>query len=352
MLYSIQAVRFSAALVVLVVHCFSYLQKSTAYYAEILLYITGLGNAGVHIFFVISGFIIVYSAKSEFGSVTSVVPFLLRRLLRIFPLFWILALINIPVRMAIGLPLPETTEDFFLAIFLYPGHSSQLIFVGWSLSFELFFYLTMGILICFSLVRAVKLMTGMMLGLALLGLLGIGKTVDGGFWTNSLLAEFVFGAWIAILAIRGFRIHAKLALAMLLIGIVLLLMGLLFDYTQYPRTLIWGVPSTLIVFGCVNLELSGGLPRWVAKCKTLGDASYALYLGHAVLIPPIVFLVVPEEPSSLLFTLGLGICLAIISITASVWIFRFVERPIIQWSRHKTSVRKQSVRESVTQSNA
>ncbi len=332
--HSVQAARFLAACMVLYVHCFNFaLQGSPADYAGDILYFTRLGNAGVHVFFVISGFIIVYASRDEFGSSSAIVPFLVRRFLRIFPIFWILSLVNIAVRTLMGTGLPDSLEDYLLTFLLYPGHSSDLIFVGWSLSYEIVFYLVAGALMVFSLARAVMLMTVIFLSLAALGLLGIGKDLDDGFWTNALFAEFVFGAWVALLVLRGHRAPPGLAMLSLLAGVGLLLAGLAFDYTQYPRALIWGAPSVLFLYGCVHLELAGRLPGWIARLKGLGDASYTLYLLHAVLMPLIAFLITPWQHVSLALVLALAAFMALISILASVWMYQKVERPILRWSR-------------------
>ncbi len=47
------------------------------------------------------------------------------------------------------------------------------------------------------------------------------------------------------------------------------------------RVLIFGLPGSLLVYGMVGIELSGG---WIAKkwLVALGDASYSLYLAHFI----------------------------------------------------------------------
>ena len=47
-----------------------------------------LGAAGVDLFFVISGFVMVYSSESLFGRAEAPKIFFLRRLARIAPLYW------------------------------------------------------------------------------------------------------------------------------------------------------------------------------------------------------------------------------------------------------------------------
>ena len=78
-------------------------------------------------------------------------------------------------------------------------------------------------------------------------------------------------------------------------GMDLLLAGCVLDHTQYPVVILWGEPSALLFFGCIGLGLSGTLPAAVRRFRTLGGASYAPYLVHALLIPPLMVLVMPAE---------------------------------------------------------
>ena len=47
------------------------------------------GQAGVDLFFVISGFIMVYVSRDVFGKPGAAIDFLHRRIIRIVPLYWI-----------------------------------------------------------------------------------------------------------------------------------------------------------------------------------------------------------------------------------------------------------------------
>src|SRR5271168_4060937 len=48
-----------------------------------------LGSSGVHIFFVISGFIMVHISWESFGKRAASADFLRRRIIRIVPLYWL-----------------------------------------------------------------------------------------------------------------------------------------------------------------------------------------------------------------------------------------------------------------------
>ena len=111
------------------------------------------GHAGVDIFFVISGFVMAISATGQ-GRPTAG-EFLRRRILRIVPLYWIFTLVMLAKILAVkvhpGLGRDvvhlQTPIGYVLAsLFFIPYRNSQgdiapVLAVGWTLSFEMLFYL-------------------------------------------------------------------------------------------------------------------------------------------------------------------------------------------------------------------
>jgi peptidoglycan/LPS O-acetylase OafA/YrhL len=72
----------------------------------------GTGAIGVDLFFVISGFIMVYTTWDDFGAPGSSIRFFARRLIRIAPLYWIAtALLIILFRYWVGLSLERQWVD-------------------------------------------------------------------------------------------------------------------------------------------------------------------------------------------------------------------------------------------------
>ena len=121
-LYSLQFLRFVAAMLVLLFH----------------LRLDPSGYKGVDVFFVISGFVMYYTAcltekpKAFF--------FIINRLTKIFLLYWIALIFLYCVQpFNIG-------PNFLKTFFLIPGHHS-VIGVSWSLSYELYFYFLFAIIV-------------------------------------------------------------------------------------------------------------------------------------------------------------------------------------------------------------
>jgi len=108
-------------------------------------------GAGVDLFFVISGFIIVYASEPLFGKANAA-EFLRRRTLRIVPLYWLaltmrLALLAVAARAGMK-AFPDgamiAASYFFIPYDCQgfgPDYPFPILDLGWSLNYEIFFYL-------------------------------------------------------------------------------------------------------------------------------------------------------------------------------------------------------------------
>ena len=107
--------------------------------------------------------------------------------------------------------------------------------------------------------------------------------------------------------------------------------GLLADYS---RILQFGIPAALIVFGLAGEERGRdqSLPKGFVA---LGDASYSLYLLHLPLLLALIRLIgwgIDIPPSGLSFALFVGVGTSL-CLMVSLWVHRFIERPLIRLSR-------------------
>jgi len=84
----IQVLRGVASLLVVLLHATINLNENGK--TVFLLNFFSFGGAGVDIFFVISGFIITYTSFKGAASIKNFLPFISRRVIRIFPTYWII----------------------------------------------------------------------------------------------------------------------------------------------------------------------------------------------------------------------------------------------------------------------
>jgi len=232
---------------------------------------------GVDAFFVISGFIMVLTTE---GQRTSPAGFMLNRLIRIVPSYWL------ATTMAYILALEKTNaiyhpiDDAFIfikslvfvpALNVY-GDIQPTLYLGWTLQYEMFFYAIFAALLFVSQWR----LTG--LSIVLIGLVCYGAEVQptGAIqrtYTDPLLLEFLAGAWVGKLFGADLR-QCRPGIQIVGSGVIAIM---LIMASPLSATLAYGGYSVLIVAGGLLLERGGRLPRlpWL---KSLGDASFAIYL--------------------------------------------------------------------------
>ena len=326
-IHSIQVMRAVAAMLVVLFHAqqaFHRAGSPTLIRDEA--YLFSFGAVGVHIFFVISGFIMVHTTRLAGG--IDAKAFLRRRLLRIYPIYWICAGLYLAVHLAIGQPYDLSIGQAVNALLLIPADASRIIGPAWTLSFEMYFYISFAIFMLLGLNRGLLALTGFYLGaIILFHVFDLSRFfLIGG---NSLLLEFIAGCAIGWILKVG-RMPARGG--WLAIGLALLLFaaGIWFGFDRLPSVVIWGVPSTLLVLGCIMVENAAGAVPVIRKVGILGDSSYALYLVHILVIT--VALTAAKAADAVYSTHALiaaGI-IGVLSLGVAELLHRKVEQPLLR----------------------
>jgi peptidoglycan/LPS O-acetylase OafA/YrhL len=150
---------------------------------------------------------------------------------------------------------------------------------GWTLNYEMFFYVIFALaMLAGSRAKAIGIAAAVLVAFYLLGKLVTPLPTALAFWSGSIALEFIFGMLIALAYRRGVRLPRWACYALLLAGPLLAL-----AFWYYPtgsRPFGWGIAASAIVAGAVFGDFAPGR-RW-KFLSAVGDASYALYLIHAV----------------------------------------------------------------------
>lgn len=232
----------------------------------------GFLHAGVDIFFVISGFVIHTAAS---GRPLSAPRFLARRALRIYPVWWaaltcILA-IGWVVNGVVTEPLSEVLKSYALFPYIRQGNGwlAPILGGGWTLNFELYFYLIYA-----AVGGSWQRCCAVIVGLVALGALASWPPMAERFLFRPILLEFVMGVLLAEAWRRGRRPGAWAAPC----GLALLVLASWLGPDPAWRGIVKGAPAALLLWGALHWESRAR----IAPLQKLGDASYSIYLFHGV----------------------------------------------------------------------
>ena len=280
MLISVQALRALAAWTVV---CHHFMQIFFDFEARgpIGQWFIDKGAVGVDVFFVISGLVIFLATADK-----ALTPwrFMLMRVARIAPAYWFYTLLMAFLAVAVPSLIPEVRFEpghMLLSMLFIPAENPAgfgvypLLDVGWTLNFEMLFYLLFA---CALLVRGAYRL-GVVAALLYLVCYIVAPALDfaDGFYSNDMVFEFLMGIGIGMLYRRGLcRAKAWLPLLGIVVALVAIWHG-----ANVPRALEWGVPSALLVISCVTLEPYFKGSRLL---KSLGDCSYSVYLIHVLVL--------------------------------------------------------------------
>jgi len=244
---------------------------------------TAAWDAGVDVFFVISGFVIATSSARLLPDPHRARIFLARRLARIVPLYWaattlflaILAASPDAIRGAIGGPAYLAASYLFFPATRPDGLVQPAFGLGWTLNYEMAFYLLFALALLVRLPRPALAVCAVLGLLVLLRQTGLLHTTPLLFWSDPIVLEFASGMALARISTR---LALPAALRAALAAAVLALTQAHFN-PDAPRVLSQGLPALALV-AAATLGPSP-LPRRAAFwLDLLGDASYALYLVH------------------------------------------------------------------------
>jgi exopolysaccharide production protein ExoZ len=269
MIWSLQILRFIAALMVVYLHVAQSALSVTGSAGSIPLELTVMGYAGVDIFFVLSGVVIARTAPGMTSA-----QFAWRRIRRILPIYLVACVPAMLQAAKTGFG----WRDVLATLLLWPATdvmTAPLLGVAWTLSFEMLFYLSTALVLYD---RRYLYVLGVLYAIAF-ALRPFGPLFQ--FLGNPLVIEFLLGVAIAFIpSWRGGIVCVPFGFA------ALSLAGLLHNIPQAGtlealtgqqnlyRVFVWGLPSALIVYGFMQIRARENV--WT----NLGDASYSIYLFH------------------------------------------------------------------------
>lgn len=337
MLQNIQILRGIAALMVVIFHMISQIERRGG---RSLIFDFDVGQAGVDIFFVISGFMMLYVTHNRNRQP---LIFWRDRLIRIVPLYWFYTFVMVFVLVTLPNLLKTAQFDqlhIFKSLFFIPANHPKihdrvwpLLIQGWTLNYEMFFYLIFGALLLISAERLrLGLLGGILGALVVLGFLVSPDGAIGQTYTSPLLLEFLVGALVGRLYVSGYMCGRLAGTICLIAGVALFAAAEWSPGWAGTRALTWGIPALLVFIGALALETSKPRPRLL---RLLGDASYSIYLSHTFTLAAAGMLWSKLRNDSLVIDVSMIIVALVASAGVGVVSYRVLEQSFMSWFKRK-----------------
>lgn len=286
-LFSLDVLRVVATLLVLCYHVHSISSPITGQMPFGGLFQSG-SSRGIDIFFVLSGFVILWTHEKDVGQPAKWASYLSRRLLRIYPAAIIMTLVAIILYEEGfgGLEKASKLEphNLMLSLMLMAERSSAVLNVAWTLKYLVFSYFLFSIAILDATMGVVAILTWQT------GIIAhVYANIGGSGWDTYFLQpmglEFGMGMACALMVRRLERLLSPHAAGVLLVvGILGFAVGKLTesytlhrDLPDYLEIWVFGICTGSIIVGLSVLDLRGSIA--VPRIFTvLGAASFSVYL--------------------------------------------------------------------------
>lgn len=294
------------------------------------------GHFGVDLFFVISGFVMVYAHSSMYGQKGAPLAFLLKRIRRIVPIYWLLtaaAVLLLLVRPEIFSKRTGIEWDWVVASFMFIpwetsyGVDAPVLGVGWTLNYEMYFYSLFAISLLLSKRSGLLLMSLFLTISVAVGVYLKPERPLAEMIFSPLLLEFVVGCFLAMAFLRKSKTAFRYGYLLAACGAAMLVASFFYMPESHLDRLLWrGVPSALLVAGTLGMEWPRS--KIIDILARLGDASYSAYLVHVFSLPAIAMLFKFLQLNNYLGLIGLSVLTTAITWMASLVFWKLVEKKI------------------------
>ena len=306
-LFNVQGLRGIAALVVVVAHVSGPGGFEERLFGHSWISWANLpANVGVDLFFVISGLIMVVTTWRTFDEPGASRRFLLRRVARIYPLYWVVntAVVVILLVRPASVSFGEGHHPNILESYLLLPQDGRLpVLVAWSLVYEMYFYLVFALALVLGRSRFLWVIGAWVTTTLTLSVVASDATNPYvAHLANPQSLEFVLGLLIGLAVVHGRYVQprAVLAAGVLSCFACVAVLGLV-GWSEFPspgvRVALVAIPAGLVVYGAIGVEVVRGavVSPFV---QHLGDASYSLFLTHVPALTLVVDLLGGRLPAT------------------------------------------------------
>jgi len=338
---SIQALRALAALLVVFCHGAGEILTSHPTVAPGVwraIHLKGL--FGVDIFFIVSGFVMMYIITNQQSNRATSVRFLGDRIIRLVPLYWAATLLSV----LIGVALPALKHEkaysasyvirsllFLPSVNPSSGAPQPVLGLGWTLNYEMFFYVVLSLLLLLGVQRLWLALLVVFSSLVALGAWFAPEDIVLRGWSQPIILEFMFGVLLAQAWLNGIRANPACQILLVCAGVIawLLIAPPTVGHVDL-RGLTWGLPAAAIFAGVAMGRHNTAYPKAIT---VIGDASFSLYLTHLFVMRASTLLMHHLPVSQAWQTWFFVIVFPPAAVAFSMLSYRKFELPTMRWGR-------------------
>ncbi len=330
-IHFIQALRAIAAMMVLVWH----FKPKGEHASPVLDFFFTNGFAGVDLFFVISGFIMVYTTGGRDGGARQALLFMAKRFARIWPLYAFGTALYVSFLIALDW---MTKGDFIktgLSLIFYPVSPSPTLDVGWTLNIEMYFYLVFAACILFDRLRWT------MAGLWIISTLIVQSSITSfafvpdslGFMVPVLaqavhpcIPEFFAGMIIAAFFMSGIRINKSLGFPLAALLIAFSAWQYIDGFYNKPGIYGMGASAIAIVLGFSLAEKTGFGWKPSPLLIWMGNISFSIYIIHTTVGLSLTRVLMKTSLSEYVSGVGYLVFLTVLILALSAITYELIEK--------------------------
>lgn len=342
LIYNIQALRGIAAFLVLLIHLMS--THPSVSIGKLHHLFGWVGPVGVDIFFVISGFVVTLCANkaSERKDFKNAFNFIMKRLLRVYPLYWVVFIAASIFGANLYLSPEWLPKESEINLFFLLKETNYKVMAAWTLHYELYFYLLLGFVLILAPVnfwKSIAVIAVIQMAVFIFTKLHWLSGYESILFSSGFLIEFTLGGIIAFLFKTGHIYKPKLSL---ILGLILFSIAI-YSHANFAETywsiewrIFFAISSAFLIYGFIGLEVKDKyvLPKFI---QSLGDCSYSLYVWHQFIFACLFYWfsqlsLIPE--SKLLLVLMLSMWM-LIALAVGKLSYTFIEKPIMSLASRK-----------------
>lgn len=305
------------------------------YASPVLDFLFNNGFAGVDVFFVISGFIMVYTTGGRAGGSRQAILFLAKRVARIWPLYAFGTALYLVLLFALGWLTTDEIVKTVKSLVFYPVSPAPTLDVGWTLNIEMYFYVVFAVCLMFDRVRWVA--AGIWVLATIIAQLhpsSFAFVPDSvGFLVPVLvqavhpcIPEFFAGMLIAAFFMSGIKVNRSIGMPIASLLIAFAAWQYLDGFYNKPGIYGMGASAIAVVLGLAVAEKSGSGWRPSVATMWVGNISFSIYILHTTVGISVTRILMGTSLQPYTYGLGYVVFLTVIVIALSAVTHELIEK--------------------------